>query len=240
MNGRENLVRSLRAMKWYEWLMAAVMVLIAAYYMVLSLAHPGATENPGWLAVLNFVSGVAGVFCVFLCAKGSVSNFAFGLVNTVVYIVYLAYWKIYGTMCLELLLYLPMGFVGWVHWARHRDERRRENTRARKLNAWQNGMVAAVVAAATVLYHAILARVGGTVAWLDAATVAIGIVATALQTFRYREQYVWWLVTDVVAVAMYIAHFDPVYLTKKVIYLIMAVIGLVNWLRMSRENTSNE
>lgn len=240
MNGRENLVKSLRAMKWYEWLMAAVMVLIAAYYMVLSLAHPGATENPGWLAVLNFISGVAGVFCVFLCAKGSVSNFAFGLVNTVVYIVYLAYWKIYGTMCLELFLYLPMGFVGWIHWARHRDEKRRENTRARRLNAWQNGLVAAAVAAATVLYHAILARVGGTVAWLDAATVAIGIVATALQTFRYREQYVWWLVTDVVAVAMYIAHFDPVYLTKKVIYLIMAVIGLVNWLRMSRENTSNE
>lgn len=240
MNGRENLVKSLRAMKWYEWLMAAVMVLIAAYYMVLSLAHPGATENPGWLAVLNFISGVAGVFCVFLCAKGSVSNFAFGLVNTVVYIVYLAYWKIYGTMCLELFLYLPMGFVGWIHWARHRDRKRRENTRARRLNAWQNALVAAAVAAATVLYHAILVRVGGTVAWLDAATVAIGIVATALQTFRYREQYVWWLVTDVVAVAMYIAHFDPVYLTKKVIYLIMAVIGLVNWLRMSRENTSNE
>ena len=240
MNGRENLAKSLRAMKWYEWLMAAVMVLIAAYYMVLSLAHPGATENPGWLAVLNFISGVAGVFCVFLCAKGSVSNFAFGLVNTVVYIVYLAYWKIYGTMCLELFLYLPMGFVGWIHWARHRDRKRRENTRARRLNAWQNALVAAAVAAATVLYHAILVRVGGTVAWLDAATVAIGIVATALQTFRYREQYVWWLVTDVVAVAMYIAHFDPVYLTKKVIYLIMAVIGLVNWLRMSRENTSNE
>ena len=220
--------------------MAAVMVLIAAYYMVLSLAHPGATENPGWLAVLNFISGVAGVFCVFLCAKGSVSNFAFGLVNTVVYIVYLAYWKIYGTMCLELFLYLPMGFVGWIHWARHRDRKRRENTRARRLNAWQNALVAAAVAAATVLYHAILVRVGGTVAWLDAATVAIGIVATALQTFRYREQYVWWLVTDVVAVAMYIAHFDPVYLTKKVIYLIMAVIGLVNWLRLSRENTSNE
>ncbi len=240
MNGRENLAKSLRAMKWYEWLMAAVMVLIAAYYMVLSLAHPGATENPGWLAVLNFISGVAGVFCVFLCAKGSVSNFAFGLVNTVVYIVYLAYWKIYGTMCLELFLYLPMGFVGWIHWARHRDRKRRENTRARRLNAWQNALVAAAVAAATVLYHAILVRVGGTVAWLDAATVAIGIVATALQTFRYREQYVWWLVTDVVAVAMYIAHFDPVYLTKKVIYLIMAVIGLLNWLRMSRENTSNE
>lgn len=240
MNGRENLRRSLRALKWYEWVMAAAMVLIAAYYMILSLAHPGATENPGWLAVLNFVSGVAGVFCVFLCAKGSVSNFAFGLVNTVVYIVYLAYWKIYGTMCLELFLYLPMGVVGWIHWARHRDGKRRENTRARRLNAWQNALTAAAVAAATVAYHAVLVRVGGNVAWLDAATVAIGIIATALQTLRYREQYVWWLVTDVVAVAMYVAHFDPVYLTKKIIYLIMAVIGLMNWLRMSRENAANE
>ena len=240
MNGRENLRRSLQALKWYEWVMAAAMVLIAAYYMILSLAHPGATENPGWLAVLNFISGVAGVFCVFLCAKGSVSNFAFGLVNTVVYIVYLAYWKIYGTMCLELFLYLPMGVVGWIHWARHRDGKRRENTRARRLNAWQNALTAAAVAAATVAYHAVLVRVGGNVAWLDAATVAIGIIATALQTLRYREQYVWWLVTDVVAVAMYVAHFDPVYLTKKIIYLIMAVIGLMNWLRMSRENAANE
>ena len=240
MNGRDNLRRSLRALKWYEWAMAAAMVLIAAWYMILSLAHPGATENPGWLAVLNFISGVAGVFCVFLCAKGSVSNFAFGLVNTVVYIVYLAYWRIYGTMCLELFLYLPMGVVGWIQWARHRDQKRRENTRARRLNAWQNALTALAVAAATVVYHAVLARLGGNVAWLDAATVAIGIVATALQTLRYREQYVWWLVTDVVAVAMYVANFDPVYLTKKIIYLIMAVIGLMNWLRMSRENAANE
>ena len=56
---------------------------------------------------------------------------------------------------------------------------------------------------------------------------------------RYREQYAWWLVTDVVAVAMYIEHFDPVYLTKKSIYLIVAVIGLINWIRLSRRNGEN-
>ena len=57
---------------------------------------------------------------------------------------------------------------------------------------------------------------------------------------RYREQYAWWLITDVVAVAMYIQHFDAVYLTKKSIYLIMAVIGLINWVRLQRRNTTNE
>ena len=46
---------------------------------------------------------------------------------------------------------------------------------------------------------------------------------------------------DVIAVGMYIVDFDPVYLTKKSIYLIMAVIGLMNWIKLQKErNSENE
>ena len=234
-----NVKKSFRALKWYEWIMAAIMVLIAVYAMAEAFRSPSAEGNPPWLTVVNFVSAIAGIFCVFFCAKASVSNFLFGLINTAAYIVYLAYWHIWGTMCLELFLYLPMGVIGWINWAKHRDEKRTERTRARRMHFWQNAASAAAVGIMTVIYHRILVSVGGEVAWLDAATVAIGIVATALQTFRYREQYVWWLITDVVAVAMYIQHFDLVYLTKKSIYLIVAVLGLINWIRLSRQNKGN-
>ena len=91
-----------------------------------------------------------------------------------------------------------------------------------------------MVILATVIYHEILVRVGGTVPWLDSMTVAIGIIAVILEMLRYREQYVLWIITDIVAVAMYIAHFDAVYLTKKSIYLIMAVIGLINWWKLQK------
>ena len=60
-----------------------------------------------------------------------------------------------------------------------------------------------------------------------------------LEMFRFREQYFWWIVTDVIAVAMYIVHFDLVYLTKKSIYLIMAVIGLINWYKLNKERNKN-
>ena len=235
-----NVKKSFRALKWYEWIMAAIMILIAAYAMVEAFTAPSAEGNPPWLTVVNFISAVAGIFCVFFCAKASVSNFFFGLINTAAYIVYLAYWRIWGTMCLELFLYLPMGVIGWINWAKHRDEKRTERTRARRMNIWQNAASAAAVGIMTIICHRILLSVGGEVAWLDAATVAIGIVATALQTFRYREQYVWWLITDVVAVAMYIQHFDLVYLTKKSIYLIVAVLGLINWIRLSGQNRGNQ
>lgn len=231
---------SVRSLRWYEWVMVSTMILIAGHAMISALAGNEAGGNPPWLAGINFISAVAGVFCVFFCAKASVSTHAFGLINTAAYIVYLRYWHIWGTMWLELALYLPMGILGWFYWARHRDETREERTKARRLRGWQNLLVAIGIAAGTAGCHLILSRTGSTVALWDAATVAIGIAATVLQTLRYREQYCWWLVTDVVAVGMYIEHFDPVYLTKKSIYLIVAILGLINWLRLSRQNRENQ
>ena len=40
---------------------------------------------------------------------------------------------------------------------------------------------------------------------------------------------------DVIQVLMYVAHFDIVYLTKKSIYLIMAIIGIINWMKLNKE-----
>lgn len=235
-----NLIRSFKSMKWYEWLMAAIMVAIAVYAMIVAFVDPASSQNPAWLTIINFVSAVCGVVCIFFCAKASISNFGFGLVNTVVYIVYLAYWKIYGTMCLEIFFYLPFNIISWIVWARHRDDMQPELAKARRLTWWQDVIVGVVVCASTVIYHAILVRVGGNVAWLDAATVALGIIATVLELFRYREQYALWIITDVVAVAMFVQHFDAVYLTKKSIYLIMAVIGLINWCKLNKRNSTNE
>lgn len=240
MDRMSNLKKSFQSMKWYEWLMAGIMVLIAAYAMVSAFADPSSSSNPPWLTVLNFISAVCGVVCIFFCAKANISNFAFGLVNTVVYTIYLWYWHIWGTMCLEMFFYFPVNIISWVIWARHRDTFELEKTKAKKLTYTQDAAVGAVVIVSTIIYHAILVRVGGNVAWLDAATVAIGIIATILEMLRYREQYVLWLITDVVAVAMFIQHFDAVYLTKKSIYLIMAVVGLINWCKLQKRNYVNE
>ena len=238
---KENLVKSFRSMKWYEWLMTAILIVIAGYAMVSAFVNPSESGNPAWLTVVNFISAICGVFCIFFCAKASVSNFIFGLVNTVVYMVYLWYWKIYGTFYLEAIVYLPMNIVSWIMWSHHRDGTQPELTLSRRLNAWQDAAVAAVVVAAAFVYHYFLVKAGGTVPWLDAFTVSIGVIATALDMFRYREQYVLWLITDFIAVAMYIVHFDPVYLTKKGIYTVMAVVGLINWIKLNKErNACNE
>lgn len=249
MDGIDRLKKSFGELKWYEYLMGGVMVFIAARAMVLGFTEGSSDGNPAWLTVINFISAVCGVICIFFTAKANISNFLFATVNTIVYAVYLLYWNIWGTAALEILFYIPMNFISWYAWAKHRDKDITRKTKTKKLTPLQNAIWAAVVVAAAVIYHFILVWIDGReifgtvqtvqdIRWLDAFTLSIGIVATVLELLRYREQYVWWIITDIVSVVMYIIHFDAVYLTKRSIYLIMAVIGLINWAKLQKERNS--
>lgn len=254
--------KSFLSLKWYEWLMMSVMIVVAIYAMITSFMGvdpiTGKTDtNPSWLAIVNCISAFCGVVCIFFTAKAAISNFIFATVNTVVYIVYLAYWHIYGTMILEIAVYFPMNFVSWFIWARHKDNVENHLTKSKKMNWWQNICTVLGIVGLTVLSHFLLQTLAGdswgkigdnynareVLCWLDSITFAIGIVAIFLEAFRFREQYAWWIITDIVAVALYIIKtpFDPVYLVKKTIYLIMAVIGLVNWIKLQKQrNSDNE
>lgn len=234
----DNLVKSFKSLKWYEWLMIIVMIAIAGWKVVESVFNLNSSADPNWLAIVNFISGICGIICIFFCAKASVSNYVFGLVNTIVYVLFLIHDRIYGTLALELLVYLPLNIFGWIVWARNRDKVDTEKTLSRKLTWWQDVLSVIAVGVTGVVCYFGLSKLGGAVPWLDAYIVAIGVVASMLQLFRFREQYIWWTVSNIVAVTMYIINFDAVYLTKKSIYFIMGIIGLYNWWKLQKERNA--
>ena len=129
----KNLKDGFRDLKWYEYVMAAVMVFIAARAMVLGFTEGSADGNPAWLTVINFISAVCGVICIFLTAKANISNFVVATVNTIVFAIYLVYWHIWGTAALEILFYIPMNFISWYFWAKHRDPEITRKTKAKRL-----------------------------------------------------------------------------------------------------------
>ena len=237
----DNLIKSFKELKWYEIIMIIIMVVIAGMAVYNAIVDPASSTNPLWLTIINFISAICGIICIFFCAKANISNFLFGTINTIVYAIFLFYQKIYGTFALEVLFYLPINFISWYLWAKHRDKKLTEKTKSKKLTLAQNIIVTLVITLGGIFYHMILVKIGGEVAWLDAFTLSIGIIAVILEMLRYKEQYIWWIITDIIAVAMYIVHFDAVYLTQKSIYLIMAIIGLYNWHKLNKErNKTNE
>lgn len=250
MDGLRKIGKAFKSLKWYEIIMCSVMLGISVYYAI----QPQ-SDTPQWLAVINFISGLCGVICVFFCAKANRMNFPFAVVNTTVFMIYLAYFGIWATFWLEALVYFPMNIISWVKWYRHKDDDDELLAKSKKLTLMQNILVMIGIASLTVLVHFTLSAVAGdtwmnfavkfgwnteVMKWLDSAIFAIGIVAVILEALRYTEQYVWWLVTDVIAVAQYAIKGDPVYTTKKLIYLIEAFVGLRNWHKLSRKNKNNE
>ena len=250
MDGLRKIGRAFLSLKWYEIVMCIAMLGISIYYAV----QPQ-EGTPQWLAIINFVSGLCGVICVFFCAKANRMNFPFAVVNTTVFMIYLAYFGIWATFWLEAIVYFPMNIISWVKWFRHKDDDDELLAKSKKLTWWQHLIVVSVIAAITVLVYFTLSAVAGdtwmkfavkygwnttVMKWLDSSIFAIGIVAVILEALRYTEQYVWWLVTDVIAVAQYAIKRDPVYIAKKGIYLIEAFVGLKNWHALSKKNKENE
>lgn len=250
MAGLIKIGRAFKSLKWYEIVMCVAMLGISIYYAV--LPQEG---TPQWLAIINFLSGLCGVVCVFFCAKANRMNFPFAVVNTIVFMIYLWYFGIWATFWLEALVYFPMNIISWVKWYRHKDDDNELLAKSRKLTVWQHIMVVLIIIALSVLVFFTLSTLAGDtwmkfavkfgwnttiMKWLDSGIFAIGIIAVVLEALRYKEQYVWWLITDVIAVGQYVLKGDPVYTTKKAIYLIEAVIGLRNWHKLSKKNKTNE
>lgn len=229
LNTRRALGAAFRNLRWYEWVMFAAMIVIGGYYMATDTSHPL------WYLIINYISSIAGVCCIFLCAHASWPSWLFAIVNTALYIVVLIYNRVYGTMALELLYYMPTNILGMVAWCRHRDTVDADKCKT-KVMSWPRRLIMlGLVAVSTVVYYFILVWVGGATAWLDAMVVAIGIIATYYEIVRYADQYYLWLLTDVIAVVQWVILGDGIMITKKSIYLIMAVIGLFNWLKLQKE-----
>lgn len=250
MDGIKKIGKAIKSLKWYETAMCVVMLIISIYYAL--MPEEGC---PQWLAIINMISGLCGIMCVFLTAKVNRMNFPFAMVNTIVFIIYLFYFGIWATFWLELIVYMPLNVLSWWRWAKHKDEEDELLAKSKKMNLLQRILTAATIIAITVLVHFTLSELAGNswmkfaqnfgwsvavMQWLDSAVFAIGIVASTLELFRFKEQYSWWIITDVIAVAQYALKKDPVYTTKKAIYLVEAFIGYRNWNKLSKKNKDNE
>lgn len=189
-------------------------------------------------SLVGIIMAITGVICVVMTGKGKVSSYIFGMVNTVLY-AYIAYGaKYYGDVMLYLLYYVPMNVVGWVMWNKHISVETKEVEKKRMKG---NGLVIILIGSAIgiFLYGLILKRMGGSLPFADGLTTVLSVVAQILCVKRYMEQWVLWIIINVVSVFMWIMAFinggeSVATLIMWSIYLINAIFMFVKWYSESR------
>ena len=220
-----------KVLSLYDWFLIAGVIVSNILYSALS----------GNVDVIGSLAGIAGVLCVVLVAKGSIWNYLFGLVNVTMY-AYISYKaSVYGDAALNALYYLPMQFIGYFAW---KSRVSGEQVKARRLDSRQRIWVASACIAMTVALGFILKACGDGQPFKDSATTVFSIVAQAMMAMAFMEQWVLWILTNVISVVMWCAFavqgvpHAAVMVIMWTFYLLNSVNGLRVWMKLSEEGSS--
>jgi nicotinamide mononucleotide transporter len=196
--------------------------------------------NPLWYIMISSISAICGIFCVVLCAAGKKSQYYWGFVNIIGYIVISWTAKYYGEVMLNALYFLPSQFVGLYFWGKKYNYDKNQ-VKSKKMSIPATIICLLVSALCIWLYQMLLTALGGRQTWLDSTSTTFSITANALMVLRYREQWLLWIVVNAVTVALWAADTDWIMTTMWSVYLINSFYGLFLWAKMNKsyniENT---
>lgn len=220
-----------RVLNAYDWFLIAGIIVSNIVYSILS-------KN---LDIIGTITAVSGVVCVVLVAKGNIWNYLFGLINVSLYAYVSFKATAYGDAALNALYYLPMQFIGYFAWRKRVDS---EIVKARRLTRYQRLWVALGCVVLIIALGFILQRFGDGQPFKDSTTTILSVVAQALMALAFMEQWVLWILTNVVSVVMWVkfmaqgeAH-AGVMVIMWAFYLMNSINGLRVWLKLSREDSS--
>jgi len=190
-------------------------------------------------SLFGFTVFLTGVLCVVLAAKGNLMSYVFGMYNTFGY-AYLAYTNgIYGEMLLNLLFFVPMNVVGFFLWRKHQDGGKLEMRRMNLRGILWTG--AACVLGSVMIGFFLSLILTQNSPYIDAITNVLSVVATFLMVWRYKEQWLVYIVLNAFTVLLWVLRTldgSPDGLLMIVMwsaYLINAAYGYYTWNKGAKE-----
>lgn len=193
-------------------------------------------KETGWL---EYIAVFAGIISVWYSRKENILVYPTGLLNTIFYI----YLSLKGGLLGEASVnfyYTVMSIYGWIMWSKKNSQH--ENvviiTKASK-REWLYHVVF-FIAFYVVLYFAIgwmssKGYIKGAIPWADAFASATAYTGMWLMTKKKVESWYWWIATNIASIPLYfVKHyvFTSVYY---VVLLVMAVMGLLEWMKKSKK-----
>ena len=186
--------------------------------------------------ILGFTASVTGMLSVILVAKGKISNYYFGIINVVIYGFISYNSKYYGEAMLNILYFLPMQIIGFMMWRRNNvniDESK--GVKAERMTAKEIILWSVLSGIAVIVYGIILKKLNNTLPMADSFTTVLSVTAMILMVKRYIEQWIVWIMIDIVAIYMWLFIKSDYNITIMwIAYLVNAVYGLYNWAKLYR------
>lgn len=194
--------------------------------------------------LLELLAALTGLAAVWLAARGNIITWPFAMVNAVLFFILFYQVNLYSGMMLQLF-YFSNAIYGWVNWKKDSSGEKKPVT---LLKHKQRVLWLAAVFAATVLLAFFMKRihlifpdyfpVKATFVYTDAIITVLSIAASVLLARLKLENWILWILIDVVCVAMYAMRGVMLVSIQYAIFFIMASYGFIEWKRKLKTEDS--
>ncbi len=181
----------------------------------------------GWMGQtqLEIIAVITGILYLILAIKENIWCWFFAIISTGVS----AYVMFDVKLISESILYIyyfAMAFYGLYQWNNG------QNNNDRVIVSW-NYKIHRLLIIATALLIPVLAMItkkfGASMPYLDAFTTCFAILATVMVAHKVLENWHYWLIVNSVSIYLYIEKDLYYFALMYILYLLMTIIGYMNW-----------
>ena len=154
------------------------------------------------MSILSLIVGVVTIMNLILVNRGRLTNFTFGIIATVFWLIVAVQTRLVGDVFSQSY-YLIMQFIGIYAWQKDMLSTHKAEVTPKKIT-----MTRAIIAILgfAVLYGLVLLtshHLGGQQIVLDATLLPLAIISQLLMTYGYRSQWIGWLLIDAINVIIW-------------------------------------
>lgn len=191
------------------------------------------------ISYVEFIGTLLNIATVWLVARKKILNWPIGIIATLFFGILFYQINLYADL-IEQFYFLITGFIGWYIWAKAKKPANEDtdivvlrNSKNQNI-AWGVGIVATSIIAGWALSHvhvwlpAVFPEPAA-LPYLDAGTTVASFAATILMIRRKLENWVLWIIVDIIGIGLYWYKAVPFVALLYVIFLILATGGFISW-----------
>lgn len=213
------------------------------------------------LSWIEAVGTIAGLLCIWLASLEKIVNYLFGLINVTLFAIIFFQIQLYASLLLQLFFFAA-NLYGWYAWSRQTSQNEAElQIRWLPLPKALSWLAACVVAIALMTFYidpvfAVLTRVAVNVMqglgmnvvmptlqldafpFWDSSMMVLSIAAMVLMTRKYVENWLLWVIINVISVAIFTLQGVYAMALEYLILTFIALNGSRMWMNSARERGS--
>ena len=215
-------------------------------YFIKVLFHSNGSVSIDWTNLigqhdwLGLFASWTGIVCVILVAEGRASNYLFGAVNSAIYLVLALNKNFYGEVLTTLYFFImqPIGLYVWLS-NRINDQGKVEESHfeAKKLNLIEWMRYLALCAVIWIGMGFAYQSIHSARPFRDSITDATNGVGQLLMTRLYREQWIFWIATNVFSIYLWwdqSLHIQGMYW----VYTLNSLVGWYQWTKALKKEVA--